>query len=379
VTRTFATLAAAVRWRADALDALRVGETPPGPPPPPLPLAPAATVADAAISMGRGIRAGTVRTKSGGTFKPSHSRRMESLLRVHVLPRIGGLPAASVTRRDVQAMVDSLAAEKGPETARKALHALATVMRVAERDDTIDANPCRGVTTPKAASPEPEVRILDRAELVRVLDAARADDERLKRSFALPLVALAFGTGLRLGELLALRWAPHDADDGGLDLDNRVARVRWSLDRARHKHTRDIAMGLPKHNKTRDAPVPREDVAALKRHRLACGRPDPGALVFGDRDGSPLLATGGPTHTWRRVMAAAGIAPTPKVHAARHTWAVMMLRAGVTPQAVAKVGGWASIAMVLDRYGRHAYPAEIDSAADALEAYRASARDAPLS
>jgi hypothetical protein len=36
-TRTFATLAAAVRWRADALDALHAGETPPGPPPLPCP------------------------------------------------------------------------------------------------------------------------------------------------------------------------------------------------------------------------------------------------------------------------------------------------------------------------------------------------------
>lgn len=144
-----------------------------------------------------------------------------------------------------------------------------------------------------------------------------------------------------------------------------MVRVRWSLDRVRDSVTGDIALAAPKHGKHRDVPLAGSDVAALRRHRLATGRPPAGAFVFSDR-GRPLLATGSPTHTWRRVMAAAGITPPPKRHAARHTWAVMMLRAGVRPEALAKLGGWASVAMVHDRYGRHAYPAEISGAADAL-------------
>src|SRR5688572_24866553 len=50
-----------------------------------------------------------------------------------------------------------------------------------------------------------------------------ADDARLKRSFAAPRYTLAFGAGLRMGELLALRWGPD-----GLDLDSGVVHVRAS-------------------------------------------------------------------------------------------------------------------------------------------------------
>lgn len=146
-----------------------------------------------------------MRTKTGALYKPSHVRRMESLLRVHVLSRIGALPAAAITRRDVQSLVDALAAEEGAETARKTLHALSTAFRVAERDDIIYTNPCHRIVTPKGAGGPGEVRILDRNELARVMEAAQTDDERIKRSLAVPLLALAFGTGLRLGELLALR------------------------------------------------------------------------------------------------------------------------------------------------------------------------------
>jgi hypothetical protein len=39
---------------------------------------------------------------------------------------------------------------------------------------------------------------------------------------------------------------------------------------------------------------------------------------------------------------------------------------------VAKLGGWANVAMVLGRYGRHALPHELADAGVLLDAYRAA-------
>ncbi len=114
VARTLPSLAAAVRWRADALDALRSGAEPPGSAAPPAPVVAGATVEEVCRALGRGIRAGLGRSRAGTLYKPSVSRRMESSLRVQVLPRIGTLPVEGLSRRLLQRLVDGLAAEHSP-------------------------------------------------------------------------------------------------------------------------------------------------------------------------------------------------------------------------------------------------------------------------
>ncbi|MEQ9336822.1 MAG: site-specific integrase, partial [Miltoncostaeaceae bacterium] len=372
VARTFATLGAAVRWRDDAHDALVAGAEPPGPlAPPPPPTAPV-SVADLARAFGAGIRAGTVRARDGRTYTPSGSRRIESLMRLHVLPRIGATPAVSLTRKHVQRMVDALAAEKGPETARKARGALAAVMRLAEDDDLIERSPVEGIRVPQQSGSGPSIRPLTPGEASRILHAAARDDAARGRSLAVPLFGLILATGLRLGEALALRWAPHHGDDGGLHLDDGVVRVRWSLDRQRDRVTREIKVGPPKSRAgVREVPMGTDDVAMMRRHRLATGRPDDGALVFSVA-GAPILGTGDPSRTWRRLVAMAEVSPAPRIHDLRHTWCVFALRAGVRPEAVAKLGGWADVGMVHRRYGRHALPDETAGAAELLATWRAS-------
>lgn len=372
---TFSTIARAVRWREDTRDALLAGRTPPRPTPPaPQAVARGMSVREVAKAMGAGINAGTVRTRSGGLYKPSVSRRMESLLRVHVMPRIGDVPAAALTRREVQAMVDALAADKGAETARKAVRALSAAMRYAEREGIIERSPVHTITTPQNGGGERPARFLTAAEADVVLEAAHADDATRGRSFAGPLIGLGLATGLRLGELLALRWGPWGDDDAGIDLDGAVVRVRWNLDRLRDKETREFRMVRPKSRAgLRDVPIGTEDVSMLRRHLLATGRPSPGALVWADDDGEPWGGSGAPTDAWERVRAAAGI-PEARFHDLRHTWCVFMLRAGVRPEAVAKLGGWSDVGIIHRRYGRHALPDELAGAGDALAAYRAAQR-----
>lgn len=388
---TFSTVARAVRWREDTRDALLTGGTPPRPAAPPEPVAVSATVLDVIRAMGAGINAGTVRTKSGGLYRPSVSRRMESLLRVHVVPRIGAIPAASLTRREVQQMVDQLAASASPETARKAVRALAVAMRVAERDGTIERSPCRDIRTPQDGEGERPPRFLTHEEADAILDAAAAEDADRERSFSFPLVYLALATGLRLGELLALRWGPWGDDEAGVDLGTGVVRVRWNLDRLRDKETGEFRMVRPKSRAGwRDVPLAADDVAVMRRHLLATGRPAAGALVWAD-DGAPWCATGEPHRAWQRVRAAARVdgldddgeptraalaGPLPRFHDLRHTWCVFMLRAGVRPEAVAKLGGWSDVGIIHRRYGKHALPDELAGAGEALAAYRASLRDA---
>jgi integrase len=168
--------------------------------------------------------------------------------------------------------------------------------------------------------------------MLRILAAAEADDHRLGRSFGAPLIALLTGTGLRLGEAVALPWGAE-----GLDLEAGVVRVRRSLDRVRDPATGTFAFIAPKTRASRrDVPLRPSDVALLRRHRLANSRD--GALVFADERGEALTPNGRHRHAFRRAAQRAGLAePLPKLHDLRHAYASALLAAGLTAHAVAEL------------------------------------------
>jgi integrase len=355
ITRSFATLPAALAWRAQVLEAVTDG----GEVPPPPALAPARslTVEDAARVLARGMVDGTVRTRTGTRYKPSVVRKYEEQLRTLVVPLIGPMPVAAITKGDVQRLVDAIAARRTPEHARKALVALRVLMRVAERDGAIPpgAGPCEGVRAPADDHGRRPVRILTPEEVMRILAAAEADDHALGRSLGAPLIALLFGTGLRLGEALALPWGAE-----GIDLDAGVVRVRRSLDRVRDPRTGTFALVPPKtRTSRREVPLRPTDAAMLRRHRLATSRPADGAFVFADERGEALPPNGRPRHGFQRAVRRAGLAePLPKLHDLRHAYASALLAAGLI--------GHSSPALVMARYG-HVYADEKATSAMALE------------
>ncbi len=81
-------------------------------------------------------------------------------------------------------------------------------------------------TRPRLPSaPKPRQRVLRPKEVEKLLEAARADDLRLGRSFALALIRLLSGSGACVSEVLALEWG-----EQGLDLRTEppVMRIQQS-------------------------------------------------------------------------------------------------------------------------------------------------------
>jgi len=156
----------------------------------------------------------------------------------------------------------------------------------------------------------------------------------------------ALFTGMRLGELLGLRWS---------DVDPALATIY--VVRALYKRRGVCEIIEPKtaHSRRSIALSPvlanllRQHRVKLEAERILLGTPlADSALVFAHPDGSPL-DPGTVTKTFTRVLIRAGL-PHIRFHDLRHTHATLMLKAGVHPKIVQERLGHGSIAVTLDTY-----------------------------
>jgi integrase len=107
------------------------------------------------------------------------------------------------------------------------------------------------------------------------------------------MVQIIAATGLRIGELLALRWSV-------IDLDNGTLSVRESVFEGRFQPPK-TAKAL------RTIPLGGHAVAALLRHRDGSSRKEPNDLVFGNRKGEPFRESKLLTRVLQPAAEAAGL------------------------------------------------------------------------
>jgi hypothetical protein len=219
-------------WVQDIIARLRRGESPSTLSPSPLIVGKTFTFEEAAKHYFLCAAAGKVISKRGGPFAASSLQVMESATRRCVVPHLGPFPIDSISRRDVRQLFDHLASSVPPQTLVAAKTALDGIFAVAERDGLADGpSPADGVNVRRP--PARRVgRALTRDEQIRLVEAARAQDDERQRSLMYPLVELLLGTGLRIGEACALAYDP----DSGLDLDaglvhvTRTVGVSWTTE-----------------------------------------------------------------------------------------------------------------------------------------------------
>jgi integrase len=139
----------------------------------------------------------------------------ESYLRVHLAPFFAGLPLDKIEREDIE---DFIAEKRAAGLATKSilnyLGLLHAIFQQAQKRGWARTNPCKLVDKPRAGEGDPDIRFLDEAELEALL---RAVPEHGLGLTDRALYLTAAMSGLRQGELLALRWR---------DVDWTARRVR---------------------------------------------------------------------------------------------------------------------------------------------------------
>src|SRR3972149_8459818 len=181
--------------------------------------------------------------------------RYAGIINQHLIPALGSLRLRDLRPAHIQAAYATFARQDGrgdslsPKTIFDHHSLLRQALKWAVRWQLLARNPTDAVSS---ARPERgEMRVLDRDEALRLLDAARPT-----RHY--PLLYLALTTGARLGELLALRWQEVHLDRGGMEI-TRTARFFSG---------KGIIFGQPKtHRSRRPVALSPETVRVLREQR----------------------------------------------------------------------------------------------------------------
>lgn len=337
VRRHFDQIKAACQWRQDASSQARAGK---------LPVTTKITFWAAAQELIEGMRAGRIFDRSGRPYKPSTIRGYDMHLRTYLLPDLGGRKLSSITRRDLQQLLERLQGEPLRLSA-STLHNIACPLQVifgrALHDEQIAVDPTVGLRL-AAARGRRKVKPPSKERTRALLDALPEDDRALW--------AVAAYTGLRRGELQALRWR-------NVDFEHRVIRVEKSWD----QHEREIEVKTEAAKRT----VPMSDGLRreLAAHKLRSGRAD-NDLVFGRTAGAafvPSTVRARALEAWK----AAGLEPI-GLHEARHCAASFYIAAGLGPKELSVYMGHSSIKITFDLYG-HLMEDGLAVAADRLSAF----------
>jgi integrase len=291
-----------------------------------------------------------------GSVKQSTFDRYESAVRLHIKPALGRLKLTKLTPAHVQGFYqDRLDAGLAPASVNKLHTILHKALSQAAKWNMVPRNVTELVTAPRPA-PE-EMKTLSAEETRRFLEAARG--EKLE---AMYIVAVT--TGMRQGELLALKWQD-------VDLENATISVRRTLTRNGGR----LLLGEPKtKNSRRTIHLTEAAVRVLSEHlsrqvtqieRLGDLYRDEG-LVFASEVGTLINPSNLRKRSFAPLLKWAGLSPI-RFHDLRHTCATLLFSKGIHPKYVQELLGHSSIAITLDTYS-HVMPGMGDQTARAMEA-----------
>jgi integrase len=262
-----------------------------------------------------------------------------SIVEQHLVPGLGHIALAKLTPADVQGFLNRKQASGLSARRVQYIHAvLRNALKTAERWGMVSRNVATLVDTPRITRHEITPLTPEQAKL---LIEKSADD----RHRALWITAL--GTGLRLGELLGLRWEDVDLEAGRL-------RVRYSLANV----DGELVLQEPKTDRSRRTLVlPDVVITALRAHRT---RQKADRLVSGSRwtDSGHVFTTlhGTPYHAatitraFKAALTRAGL-PACRFHDLRHAAATFLLAQGMTLEDVKNLLGHSSITLTSNTYG----------------------------
>jgi integrase len=274
------------------------------------------------------------------TIRLSSYIKYNKLINAYIIPTLGDVQVQKLTPQQVQSLYTKLGKRNLSSKTINSVHGvLHKALDNAVRWNLVSRNVCDLVSPPRIVKRQMKPLTLDQAH--KLLEAAKGHRFEV-------LLMLAVVTGMRRGELLALRWSE-------IDLDRHILLVSRTVDYIAHHGYVETE---PKtHSGKRQIVLPAFMVDMLKVHRakqeeqrLAIGDKWEGlGVVFCDLHGGYI----NPRYLlvlFRKLLQEAGL-PGMHFHDLRHSAVTLLMSMGVNIKVIQELLGHSDIVITLGTYG----------------------------
>jgi len=300
---------------------------------------------------------------------PNTHERYADIVRGFLVPAIGNLPLSKLTAAHIQTAYNRWAetgrrdGKDGGLSARTRRHIhriLKSALSRAVKQQLVARNAAVLIDRlPKVE--RQEMTALSGEQSQRLLAA-------IARTRVYWPVMIALSTGMRRGEILALRWRNTDLDRGSIRVVENLEQTKAGL---RFKS--------PKTERPRVITLPAFAIDELRRLKgqqaeelLTLGiRQDDAALVCARADGEPIQPRS-LTHEFTHLMVRVKDLPRVRFHDLRHSHATQLLLAGVHPKIAQERLGHSTITTTLDLYSHVTETMQEDAAAKIDAVFRSA-------
>ncbi len=261
-----------------------------------------------------------------------------AMMRGHLIPAFGNLRLVELTESQIQAFYNKLFAEG---LASRTIHIIHTVLRAALKKAVkirlLMFNVCDAVELPKQT--KKERRVLSEDEQKRLLKVLKEDEQGIMYIFAL-------FTGLRRGEVLALRWSDIDLEEGIISVTKTLNRVNTYADSG--DRTKLIVSEPKTETSRRIIPIVDSLLPLLKKQKKLNKNNNEFDLVFPSEAGG-YIDPGNYNRKFYKLVKKAGLSKA-NPHSLRHSFATRALEAGVDLKTTQELLGHSSITITSDLY-----------------------------
>lgn len=279
-------------------------------------------------------------------LKPSSYDRLEKTIDNNISPFIGYLQITSLTPQDIQLYINTLT-DKGYSysTIKKAYNALNAALKFAFERDYIRKTPCLGIKLPKQIQKaKSDVEYFNDEEIAQIESSAiskyKTGRYKYKHGYA---IIILLNAGMRVGELLALKWSNVDFNGGQIyvsetrgQIINRDNEGDRYVVVDRSTKTQSSCRYIPINNKTLEALLYFKQLAIDSPYVMANSKGNVVTYRNLFRVLSNILESNNISHG--------------SLHTLRHTFATRLFRNGVDIKVISELLGHSDISITYDIY-----------------------------
>lgn len=276
------------------------------------------------------------------TVKESSFARYYQIIETHIKPQLGKYQVNLLTNLLISQYIEQLL-ETGridgtgglsPKTVDDILAVIKSTLQFGKENGFVVHCNTKNLTAKRVYNTE---RVLSKDEQDRLKDYLLSHVDRRKLA-----VLLSLYTGIRLGEVCALRWRNLNVKDGVIEIRETMQRIKCTSPESKVKTK--VIITTPKSScSNRDIPIPEFLLEVIRPFECS---PDCFVLT-----GSPSKYIEPRTlqYQFKRYISSAGINEV-NYHALRHTFATRCIEVGFEIKSLSEILGHANVNITLNRY-----------------------------